>query len=93
MSINKPLLAHMLERFIRDRYKEPDVDWWIRLIKQITLHKPQLKCEKRSNEKLWEQLEPGKSLFKIDEDYGMAIGNLTSQIFANYYMTDFDHFV
>lgn len=31
--------------------------------------------------------------YKVNEGYGVPIGNLTSQYFANNYLADFDHFV
>jgi hypothetical protein len=31
-----------------------------------------------------------KSLFTVDKDYGLPIGNLTSQMFANFYLNTFD---
>ena len=34
-----------------------------------------------------------KSLFYSGENKGLPIGNLTSQLFANVYLNDFDHFV
>ncbi|MBN2782885.1 MAG: RNA-directed DNA polymerase [Campylobacterales bacterium] len=34
-----------------------------------------------------------KTLFKVDKNKGLPIGNLTSQFFANVYMNDFDNFV
>jgi len=38
-------------------------------------------------------LPDSKSLFTVAYDCGLAIGNLTSQIFANFYMSGFDHFM
>jgi hypothetical protein len=34
-----------------------------------------------------------KSLFHAGENKGLPIGNLTSQLFANFYLDDFDHFM
>lgn len=36
---------------------------------------------------------PGDDLFAIDRPRGLPIGNLTSQFWANVYMSGFDHFV
>ena len=38
-------------------------------------------------------LPKSKSLFYVGKDKGLAIGNLTSQMFANFYLTPFDYFV
>jgi hypothetical protein len=35
-------------------------------------------------------LPANKSLFTVDKDYGLPIGNLTSQMFANFYLNTFD---
>jgi hypothetical protein len=41
----------------------------------------------------WNDLPRNKSLFHSAQGCGLPIGNLTSQIFANFYMNTFDHFV
>jgi hypothetical protein len=41
----------------------------------------------------WDNLPKDKSLFTAKEGYGLPIGNLTSQVFANVYMSCFDHFI
>jgi len=41
----------------------------------------------------WDGLPDSKSLFHSPEDCGLPIGNLTSQVFANFYMTPFDHYM
>ncbi len=34
-----------------------------------------------------------KSLFYAPKERGLPIGNLTSQVFANFYMNSFDHYL
>lgn len=41
----------------------------------------------------WDKIPHGKSLFDMPEECGLPIGNLTSQLFSNIYLNDFDHFV
>ena len=41
----------------------------------------------------WEGLDPSKSLRFCPRHIGLPIGNLTSQIFANLYLTDFDKYI
>lgn len=41
----------------------------------------------------WKGLPKSKSLFYAGENKGLPIGNLTSQLFGNVYLNDFDHFV
>ncbi len=45
---------------------------------------------KRSN---WKGLPDDKSLFHSRPGCGLPIGNLTSQVFANFYLNSFDHFM
>ncbi|MFH1563816.1 MAG: reverse transcriptase domain-containing protein [Nitrospirota bacterium] len=45
---------------------------------------------KRSN---WDSLPPDKSLFHSAPNCGLPIGNLTSQVFANFFMDTFDHYI
>lgn len=90
MSINKPLLADMMESFLRERYKKADIEKIVWLMRMIILHNPQDKCRKKGNLQLWDKLDKNKSLFTNDPDCGQAIGNLTSQINANFYLSALD---
>ena len=47
----------------------------------------------KGHKKAFENIPSHKTLFKIPKSKGLAIGNLTSQFFANVYMNDFDNFV
>lgn len=90
MSIHKPTLWNMLSKFIKDNYKEDDIDLLLYLINVVITNRPQDNCIKKSNEIMWERLPKDKSLFTCGEEYGMPIGNLTSQMFANFYLSQFD---
>lgn len=78
MSIHKPTLWNMLSKFIKDNYKEDDIDLLLYLINIVITNRPQDNCIKKSNEIMWERLPKNKSLFTCGEEYGMPIGNLTS---------------
>lgn len=93
MSINKKLLLNKLLDFIRANYFEPDKKIILRLVEQIVIHEPQNDCVKKSPSYLWKQLDPSKSLFTCPEGHGLAIGNLSSQWFANFMLNDFDHYM
>lgn len=94
MSIDKQLLANMVDDMIVRLYPENRKKQKLRdLCKQIILHQPQLNCTRRGDLSLWEKLPFHKSLFHTDSAKGLAIGNLTSQIFANYYMNLLDHYI
>lgn len=92
MSIDRDVLWSMLETLIRSKYKGNDTDWWLWLIKKVVYNRPELNCDKRGDLSLFDKLEPHKSLFHSDGK-GLPIGNLTSQVFANYYLTAFDKWI
>lgn len=69
--------------------KEP-IQW---LVRMIVLHRPELRCIRKGDVHLWDVLPAGKTLFGIGGKTGLAIGNLTSQIFANYYLLPLDQWL
>ena len=94
MHINKDIMWNTVSQVIKDGYNgSVDLDWILWLTKMIIYHRPELKCHINSPKDMWLKLDPDKSLFTNGENLGMAIGNLTSQIFANTYLTPFDKFV
>ncbi|MGN0235841.1 MAG: RNA-directed DNA polymerase [Paludibacteraceae bacterium] len=93
MSIDKKILLDKVIDLLKNDYKGDDLLFMLWLATVIITHRPELNCEKHGDISLWEKLPAGKSLFHTDGTKGMPIGNLTSQLFANYYLCDFDHFV
>lgn len=90
MSIHKPTLNRMLQDFIEDNYFGTDVDILKWLVEKIVLHCPEKNCVRKSPKRKWKLIDNNKSLFFNGDDYGLAIGNLTSQLFANFYLHQFD---
>lgn len=90
MSIDKEILWRMLEKFIQDRYDGPYKNEILILTEKVVKNRPQDNCIRRSDLKDWELLGEGKSLFTINPELGLPIGNLTSQVFANFYLHEFD---
>lgn len=87
--------VNLLHKFVIDIIKKHihnDTNWWIWLVSLVILHRPQSNCIKCGDLRLWDDLPAKKSLFH-NWNTGLAIGNLTSQIFANIYMTVFDKWV
>ena len=93
MSIHKPTLNRMLQNFIDERYDGEDKELPKWLTECIVLHCPEKNCIRKSPRKMWDLIEDNKSLFKNGDDYGLAIGNLTSQMFANFYLHGFDRYM
>ena len=90
MSIHKPTLWRMLEGFIMRNYFGEDKDLLLWLTKKVVTHCPTKRCRRQSRSWMWAQIPPNKSLFTTGDDYGLPIGNITSQMFANFYLTGFD---
>jgi hypothetical protein len=63
------------------------------LCKKIIYHDPTKDFIIKGDQKAIDSLPAHKSLFKTPALKGLAIGNLTSQFFANVYLNRFDHFV
>ena len=90
MSIDKDVLLSQLLPFIRERYQGDDLDTLLWLTEVTIRHCPQHLCRRRGCLSLWDCLPEGKSLFNNPDSKGMAIGNITSQILANFYLSFFD---
>jgi len=93
MCINKNLLFERLKMFIDDKYKKQDKDLVVELCQKVIFYDPTKKCIIKGRRKNWEGLPPNKNLFYSSQNCGLPIGNLTIQIFANFYMNPFDHFI
>lgn len=93
MCVDKRILFEKLLVFINDKYKEQDRDLIIDLCRKIIFYGPTRKCIIKGNRKNWRGLPTDKSLFSSPKNCGLPIGNLTSQVFANFYMNSFDHFI
>jgi len=63
------------------------------LLQTIVLNDPTENCTFRSLKKEWHGLPKDKSLFHAKKDCGLPIGNLTSQLFSNVYLSMFDSFM
>jgi RNA-directed DNA polymerase len=63
------------------------------LLKQTIFNPVKENCRIKGSHNDWNGLPQSKSLFYYPNNTGLPIGNLTSQVFGNIYMNDFDHFV
>lgn len=96
MTINKALLYQKICDLIRTDVHpgdEKQADFLCNLVNLIIENEPQVGCIYKQPKKMWRNLPKKKSLFNTPSGYGLPIGNLTSQIFANYYLSEFDHFI
>ncbi len=86
VSINKKILGNLLVK----RIQEPH---WLALAEQILYHDPRKDVNMRCHQKLLERVPLHKRLTNQTADYGLPIGNLSSQFFANIYMDVLDQFI
>jgi len=95
MSINKNILFQKVEGIV-EKYKHEinfDREAFFWLIKKVIFHDPVKNCVVRGKREDWVGLPKSKSLFCAKENCGLPIGNLTSQLFGNIYLNDFDKFI
>ena len=99
MSINKDTLFSVikprLEGFGRDRRLKDtfDLDMVLYITRKIIFDNPTVDCIYKTHPRTWEGLPSKKSLFGRADNVGLPIGNLTSQLFSNIYLTPFDNYV
>lgn len=93
MSISKSILINKIISFTKEKYNGDDIDDICWLLKIVLSDCPEKHCNIRSDKSMWRLIDKSKSLFYIDDDLGLPIGNLISQLMANFYLNDFDHFV
>ncbi len=95
MAIDHLLLYQKIEVVLNRFRKEVnfDVELVLRLIRQSIFCDPTENCLIKGRKENWNGLPRSKSLFCADKNKGLPIGNLTSQLFGNVYLNDFDHFV
>jgi retron-type reverse transcriptase len=93
MSISRTRLYGLLEAFLLERYREPDLPLVLDLVRKVVFHDPASHCVLKGSRSDWDGLPPDKSLFSSRPGCGLPIGNLTSQLFANFYLNGFDHYL
>ncbi len=95
MAMNKTLLYKKVkEELIKQKQKNDfDLTLVFNLIEKTLFNDPRENCIIKGRETDWIGLPETKSLFYAKRDCGLPIGNLTSQLFGNIYMNDFDHYV
>ena len=97
--INRPLLLSIVNETLRKTKKKGkynniiDFDF-VEYLSEITiLLNPIKNCIFKSRMNEWETLDKSKSLFYSDEDCGLPIGNLTSQLYSNVYLNVLDQYI
>lgn len=93
MSIDIRILEKLVVAFVRKYYQEEDLETLVYLLTVTIRHRPQDDCIRRGRKDLWDQLPKHKSLFCVERFRGMPIGNITSQLLANFYLSFLDSFM
>lgn len=93
MSINKLILLERSENFLERKYLKNDQKKVLWLCQLLILNDTTKNCTINCSYSKWEGLPKSKSLFHTNENCGLPIGNYTSQVFSNFYLSSFDHFI
>jgi len=95
MSINRDLLFDQVSTLLASKSHRIDFNLQLvlGLIRQTIQNDSTAGCAVKGKRSDWAGLPPDKSLFTAEVNCGLPIGNLTSQLFANIYLNEFDHYV
>lgn len=85
VSLKKDILFEMIKKQV----KNPEILW---LAETIIFYNPTLNYYRKSQMSLFDLIPDHKSLFKVGQNQGLPIGNLTSQFFANVYLNELDQY-
>jgi RNA-directed DNA polymerase len=95
MSIDKNILWEKIKERLWKEKEKCNFDFYLvlSLIEKIVFHDYTKNYLIKGMRRNWAGLPKNKSLFFSGNNCGLPIGNLTSQLFSNIYLNDFDHFV
>ncbi|MFA4907159.1 MAG: reverse transcriptase domain-containing protein [archaeon] len=95
MAMNRKLLFEKVKSVLLANGSKLDFDFLLilYLLEKTIFHDPTENCIIKGKYSDWADLPETKSLFHAKSNCGLPIGNLTSQLFGNIYLNDFDHFV
>ena len=91
MSIDREDLYNKIADVIVNYYEGDCADALLYLCKIVILTDVTVNAKRLSPLSDWDLISPNKTLF--GNNHGIAIGNITSQLFANYDLNDFDHYM
>jgi retron-type reverse transcriptase len=97
MNISRQRLYDVIEsRLIKHSSKHSvpfDLPLVLRLLSQVIFNEPTKGCYRKGSIHDWDELPRSKSLFYASAGCGLPIGNLTSQLFSNIYLSALDEYV
>lgn len=90
----RKVASHRISRHCPQTWCERvDMDFVFYLTREIILLDPTLGCHMQGDASDWSDLPHNKSLFYSRTGCGLPIGNLTSQLFSNVYLNEFDQYM
>lgn len=95
MSIDKHILFTQITKTLT-KYKDKlacDFNWIMQLMRLVLFYNPVQGVMFKSKKQEWVGLPKDKSLFGAQENTGLPIGNLTSQLFGNIYLDCLDKYI
>ena len=94
MAMNRKLLFKKIKSELFDNGKiNFDLPLVLYLLEKTIFNDPAKNCVIKVKKDDWCGLPKNKSLYYAHANCGFPIGNLTSQLFGNIYLNEFDHFV
>ncbi len=95
MTIDRSLIYSKVRSVLLEQsdFLEFDLNLVLFLLDKVIFNDPTEKCIIKGHKGDWNGLPLLKSLFHVPTGKGLPIGNLTSQLFGNIYLNDFDHYV
>jgi len=95
MSINQKILHEKIKKYLVKHSNKLNfnLSLVLDLLNKIIFHNYTKNCIIKCSPNDWDGLPKNKSLFFVPAGFGLPIGNLTSQLFSNIYLNDFDHYI
>jgi len=93
MSIRKSLVRDMAVAFTQEKYMGEDKEELIYLLDISLMNHPEKNCILKTKWSEWGKLAKNKSLFFVDDGLGLTLGDLLSQLMANFFLNEFDHYI
>lgn len=93
MRIDRDILFERVSGFLDEKYHRSDKKLLRELCRKTIYNDPTCDCTIKGARSNWDGLPHDKSLFHSPLGCGLPIGNLTSQVFANFYLNQLDHFM
>lgn len=90
----RKMAGHKVTKGKRETWSDVrDIDFLLWLTELIVMLDPRENCEMVGDPRNWDGLDPAKSMLHLEDGLGLPIGNLTSQLFSNVYLNEFDQYM